>query len=86
MKLDGWNSIPEGYGAEFDVAAAPWWLRVMYRTPLIDRFAYHLLVRSGHGILTHPDWPPHRFGPTGPRWRVQAHDEYTPPSATSHLS
>ena len=52
VKLDGWNSIPRGYGVRLDVDAAPIWLRVLFRTPFIDRFAYPLLVRRGHAYLT----------------------------------
>ena len=33
MTLEGWNHIPRGYGADFDVATAPWWLRLWFRTP-----------------------------------------------------
>jgi len=44
--------MPDGYGAVFDVRAAPLWLRLLVHTPFIDRFAYPLLVRRGHGYLT----------------------------------
>jgi hypothetical protein len=52
MRLEGWNNIPRGYGAHFDVAEAPWWLRAIFRSPLIDRFAYPMLVSRGYGWLT----------------------------------
>lgn len=52
MRLEGWNSIPAGFGASFDLAAAPWWLRLWFRTPFLDRFAYPRLVARGHGWLT----------------------------------
>ena len=51
MQLEGWNHIPAGYSASFDVAAAPWWLRAWFRTPFVDRFAYPVMVRRGHGLL-----------------------------------
>ena len=51
MRLEGWNHIPEGYGARFDVKAAPLWLRFLVNTPFIDSFAYPLLVKRGHGYL-----------------------------------
>lgn len=54
MTLEGWNHVPRGYGAEFDVASAPWWLRLWFRTPFVDRYAYPRLVQRGHGHLT-PD-------------------------------
>ena len=51
MDLEGWNSIPQGSTAAFNVGAAPWWLRGLLRTPFVDRFAYPLLVRRGLGAL-----------------------------------
>jgi hypothetical protein len=54
MTLEGWNHIPRGYGADFEVASAPWWLQLWFHTPLVDRYAYPRLVRRGHGYLT-PD-------------------------------
>lgn len=56
---EGWNSIPVGFGAVFDVERAPLWLRVAHRTPFIDRFTYPRLVSSGLGYLVaHPGAPP----------------------------
>lgn len=49
--MEGWNRIPEGYSATFDLAAAPRWLRAWFHSPLIDRFAYRLLVALGYGWL-----------------------------------
>ena len=55
MRLEGWNHIPDGFGAQFDLVAAPWWLPAWFRTPLLDRFAYPVVVRRGHGWLSmHP--------------------------------
>jgi hypothetical protein len=69
--LDGWNSIPIGYGATFDVAAAPLWLRLLFQAPFVDRFAYPLLVKRGLGMLSpHPGWPSERLGPVTAGWRV----------------
>ena len=51
MNLDGWNVLPRGYGARFDTRAAPLWLRLLFGTPLLDRFAYPLMVRRGHAYL-----------------------------------
>lgn len=50
--MEGWNVGPRGYGARFDVRAAPLWLRLLFHTPFIDRFAYPLLVRRGLVYLT----------------------------------
>ncbi len=56
MHLEGWNHVPVGFGAAFDIDAAPWWLRAVFGTPFIDRFAHPILVRRGLGCLTpHPD-------------------------------
>jgi hypothetical protein len=85
MQLEGWNSIPDGFGASFDVAAAPWWLRQWLRTPFVDRFAYPHLVRRGLGWLTpHP-------GPTvdvteaiGRNWRIAPDDYVSPGSRVTH--
>jgi hypothetical protein len=55
VQLEGWNHIPDGFGAQFVLEAAPWWLRTWFRAPFVDRFAYPILVRRGCGILTrHP--------------------------------
>ncbi|GAA1241927.1 hypothetical protein [Oryzihumus leptocrescens] len=51
MELEGWNSIPPGSVAAFEVGAAPRWLRVLFFAPFIDRFAYPLLVARGLGSL-----------------------------------
>ena len=52
MKLEGWNSMPNGYSARFDLNAAPRWLRNWAAVPFIDRFAYPLLVKRGFAYLT----------------------------------
>ncbi len=57
MRLTGWNDIPAGFNARFEVHQAPAWLRVLYRTPFLDRFAYPALVRHGLGVLIpQPGW------------------------------
>jgi len=64
MRLEGWNAIQSGYGATFDVGAAPWWLRLLFQTPFVDPFAYPLLVKRGLGVLSpHPDWASERLEP-----------------------
>jgi hypothetical protein len=32
VHLEGWNSIPESYGAEFELRGASWWLRIWFHT------------------------------------------------------
>jgi hypothetical protein len=70
MRLVGWNSLPEGYAATFDMAAAPAWLRFWMRTPFIDRFAYPVMVRRGFGWLHRdPALPKANFEPAD-GWRI----------------
>lgn len=72
MRLEGWNHVPEGYGASFDLRSAPLWLRAWFRAPFLDRFAYPLLVRRGLGYLTpHPGVPPEEREEVPDGWRVR---------------
>jgi hypothetical protein len=81
VRLEGWNSVPVGYGAQFDVSEAPLWLRLWSRTPFLDRFAHPLLVRRGFGWLT-----PHAGGagrgPVGDGWRLRPEGYRAPGSET----
>jgi len=71
MRLEGWNSVPRGYGATFDLSSAPVWLRIWFAVPLVDRFAYPVAVRRGYGSLTpHPGWPSAGRGDVPDGWRV----------------
>ena len=64
MRLEGWNSIPKGFGARFDLSRAPWWLRAWMATPFVDRFAYPVAVGRGLGYLTaHPGSNPATLSP-----------------------
>jgi hypothetical protein len=73
VRVVGWNDIPAGYGASFDVARAPLWLQALFATPFVDRFAYPLLVRRGLGVLRPSrEWPADRLGPVGDGWRVES--------------
>ena len=73
MRLEGWNHIPEGYGASFDIASAPLWLRVWFHTPFLDRWAYPQLVRRGHGCLRpHPGVPAEQREAVAGGWRLAA--------------
>jgi hypothetical protein len=85
MTLEGWNHIPRGYGADFDVVSAPWWLRLLFRTPFVDRYAYPRLIRRGHGYLT-PDsgCTAGDREPIGDGWRLRE-PGYTPPGSETHL-
>jgi len=55
VRLEGWNSIPKGLGARFDLSRAPLCLTAWMATPFVDRFAYPVVVGRGLGYLTaHP--------------------------------
>ena len=57
MTLEGWDHIPRGYGAEFVLDDAPWWLRLWFHTPFIDRYAHPKVVARGYGFLNaHRDY------------------------------
>jgi hypothetical protein len=86
MRLEGWNHIPRGYGATFDVRSAPWWLRLWFRTPFVDRFAYPVLVARGHGRLrAHPGTAPSDREPVTGGWLILDRDEW-PPGSTGFLA
>ncbi|MDP9166116.1 MAG: hypothetical protein M3O32_08655 [Actinomycetota bacterium] len=76
--LAGWNEIPLGYGADFDTDAAPWWLRAWFNVPLVDRYAYPVMVRRGHAYLTpHPGWVG-EVGTVAGGWRLRDVGEFAP--------
>lgn len=76
VSLEGWSKIPEGYGASFEVNKAPWWLKLWFHTPFIDRYAYPLLVQRGHGVLrAHPGVSAAALGPVSSGWRIVGTDE-----------
>lgn len=71
MRLEGWNTIPDGYGPRFEMSRAPLWLRLWFRTPVLDKFAYPVAVRRGFGHLTaDSEWPTDMLGDVGPGWRI----------------
>jgi hypothetical protein len=82
MELEGWNSIPDGYGASFDTKAAPLWLRLWFNTPLVDRFAYPVMVQRGFGYLT--PMPGHNLGSVRKGWKVNPAGT-NPPEAEQNL-
>jgi hypothetical protein len=83
MRLVGWNDIPPGYGAQFELDGAPAWLRLWFRTPFLDRFAYPVAVRRGYGWLTPP--PGAAPVPTDVGdWRIRP-DDYQPPGSVAVL-
>src|SRR5204862_5863828 len=86
VELEGWNSIPVGYGAEFDLHGAPWWLRVWSHTPFVDRFAYPAVVRRGFGWLSpQPGLTVAELGRVPAGWRIRPNG-YQSPGSTAELS
>lgn len=86
VRLEGWNHIPEGYGARFDVRHAPRWLRLLFHTPFIDRFAYPLLVKRDLGYLrSSPHLAAEELGSVPGGWRVDP-PGYDPPGSTAWLT
>ena len=54
----GWDWLPE-YGASPNLRAVPRWVRVWFRTPLIDRYAYEWMWwHGGWSVLVPDDSPP----------------------------
>lgn len=85
MELEGWNHVPIGYAADFDVRAAPRWLRLWFRTPFVDRFAYPRMVARGFGHLTpHPGVGPADREEVGAGWRLRP-DGYRAPGSQTEL-
>lgn len=83
MRLEGWNSIPDGYVARFELGGAPWWLRLWFRAPFLDRFAYPVTVRRGYASLTADcGRTPEQRGEVGVGWRVRP-DDYRPPGSVA---
>ncbi|MHB8448863.1 MAG: hypothetical protein ACYDAQ_00085 [Mycobacteriales bacterium] len=74
VRIDGWNWVPRGYGLAWDLSRAPWWLRLWFATPFIDRFAYPVVIRRGYAwLVPHPGWSDDRDEiPAG--WVVRSED------------
>jgi hypothetical protein len=86
MRLEGWNTMPDGYGSRFEINRAPLWLRLWFRTPVLDKFAYPVAVRRGFGYLTaQPEWPAEMLGQVGPGWRMNL-DRGGPPEVALQAS
>lgn len=72
MKLEGWKHIPRGYGAEFELDGAPWWLRLWFHTPFIDRYAHPKVVARGYDFLSpHPHYDEAQCEVPAPGWQVR---------------
>ena len=86
MTLEGWDHVPRGYGATFDVSAAPLWLRIWFRTPFLDRFAHPRMVERGCAYLTPmPRFPADQREEVGPGWRLRP-EGHRPPGSETYLA
>ena len=57
MSVLGWNDVPEEAFAKFDFWKCPTWIRVLARVPIIEIFAYPLIVKKGFATI----WIPKNF-------------------------
>jgi hypothetical protein len=86
MRLEAWNDIPHGYSARYDIKSAPLWLRAVVHTPFVDRFAYPVLLRRGHGYLSpSPAIPAEQLDAVPAAWRIDPPD-YEAPGSTAWLT
>jgi len=73
VRILGWSSIPDGYGAIVDTERVPRWLHLWSRTPLLDRFCYPVLVKRGLlYLIPHPGTTPQRAPAV---WTVRDHEK-----------
>jgi len=47
MTLKPWSEIPADFYPEFNFHRGPLWLRVLARTPVLDRYAYPIAMKKG---------------------------------------
>ena len=57
MSVLGWNDIPEEAFAKFDFWKCPTWIRTLARVPILEIFAYPLIVKKGFATI----WIPKNF-------------------------
>lgn len=85
VRLEGWDHIPRGYGGALRRPGGSWWLRLLWRTPLLDRFAHPLLVKRGHGYLSpSPAVLSDELGPVTSGWKIEP-PGYEPPGSWAWL-
>jgi len=54
MSVLGWNDVPEEAFAKFDFWKCPTWIRTLARVPIIEIFAYPLIVKKGFATIWIP--------------------------------
>ncbi|MFP5486878.1 MAG: hypothetical protein ACLGHQ_01035, partial [Acidimicrobiia bacterium] len=52
----GWDWVPPG-GARPTPEAMPWWIRMLYQTPILDRRAHELMWHRGGFLVLPPGHP-----------------------------
>jgi hypothetical protein len=71
MRISGWNYVPRGYGLVRNLDKAPAWLRFWFAIPLVDRFAFPVLIRRQLAwLVPHPGWKEEDREEVPPGWRV----------------
>jgi len=53
----GWTWVPPWRGAQPSPELMPWWVRVLYHTPFLDRFASEWMWFHGGFLVFPPDHP-----------------------------
>lgn len=53
MSQKPWDDTPRNYYANFNFHRGPYWLLILARTPILDRFAYPIALKKGLGEM----WP-----------------------------
>lgn len=55
MAVVGWNDIPDEVFAKFDFWKCPTWLRTLARIPILEIFAYPIIVKKGFATIWIPE-------------------------------
>ena len=56
--LPGWNWLPPDHGVSPRLDRVPRWVRLWFRTPLLDRWAYAWMWHHGALEMVPPQAPP----------------------------
>ena len=68
-----WNWIPPDHGLTPRLDRVPGWVRMWFRTPFFDRFAYTWMWDHGGWDIVPPSSPAPRRAATGNRWSPSPH-------------
>ena len=87
MRIDGWNNLPGGYGLHWDLERAPTWLRIWFATPVLDRFAFPVLIRRHVAwLVPPPGWNDEERDRVPPGWLVNTRPAVHTAVLTKHES